>query len=218
MVIKICHNGIKYKSKKDFELYAKDLIYNKIGCCSSVSNTNYFNELFTFLRRHPDEDKLSGMIDFKVSVNKLNRKAYEIYVLKNDGTETDISWRCAISGKSYSKNWELNSAFRSSISYQIMEFRNSHDNVCDMCSSDNTNIHIDHVNHFVLLTKDFIGLMKKENIVVPIKFRKLDDGTNRHTFSEEDDYFCSRWKEYHRLNAELRVLCADCNLTRTKLR
>ena len=35
-------------------------------------------------------------------------------------------------------------------------------------------------------------------------------------FKEEDIDYKTKWSEYHRKNATLRVLCENCNLSRSK--
>lgn len=94
--MKVYHNGYEYYSKQLFSEYVKDLIYNKIGLTNSVKNTKYFNELDTLLMRHPQyKEKTEGMIDYIITLNDLNRKAFEVRVKTLKGLEA-ISWRMAI--------------------------------------------------------------------------------------------------------------------------
>jgi hypothetical protein len=58
--------------------------------------------------------------------------------------------------------------------------------------------------------------MKSKNINIPDTFGDTNDDTHRRCFLETDKDFKNEWTDYHYENAQLRVLCQKCNLTRTK--
>ena len=154
-------------------------------------------------------------VDFKLVANKLNKKAFELNIVKKDGSVEDISWRLCITGKPKTDKHELMSALRYSIEDQIKEYR---DSVCiDKCmlcnEYINNDINIDHIIHFEKLVNDFhSSIMLK----IPIKFDDANDNSNRRKFKKEDSDYENAWKEYHKNNSKLRVLCQSCNLRREK--
>lgn len=61
-----------------------------IGVCDSVKghDPSLFQDLLDVLQRHPrSQAKLQGMKDISIQRNKLNIKAYEIYIMKGDCVE-----------------------------------------------------------------------------------------------------------------------------------
>lgn len=209
----------EYSSQKEFEKFIKEIIYEKIKICNDIKNKypEEYKILVEFLKRHPTYDlKTKNMCNLKISSNKLNKKALEILILNNDKTEIDISWNQAIKGGHKTHKSELVSAMRSSIELQIINFKNNNEKICSKCGSDDK-IHIDHYNpQFNELTKMFIDYIKEKNIKIPTKFDDMIDKTNRRCFKVDDKIFEKKWKKYHKKKAELRVLCSNCNLTRSK--
>jgi hypothetical protein len=158
---------------------------------------------------------LRNISDFSIKRNTLNGRAYELNIVRLDGTETDISWRLCISGKRPSNITTLYAAFRTVIDEQTMEFRTlvKENATCELCKTYTKKFHVDHVVHFQKLVTDFLNTT---TLQVPIQFADCDDGTHRHTFLEADNAISRAFSDYHRRHAVLRVLCAPCNLSRTK--
>ena len=93
---------------------------------------------------------------------------------------------------------------RNVINDQIIEYRTAQNKlVCEFCQSTD-NPHVDHIIHFEKLMKDFI----KEN-KAPETF--LHECNKKIRFRQEDEAFKTKWQQYHRENATLRILCAKCN-------
>ena len=157
--------GRSFKFLKDFELYVKDLIYNKIGLCHSVRQTDYFNDLHELLLRHPMADeKLEGMTDLCIEKNSYGQ-GYAVYIL-GLGFKRDISWRVCIRGvnKSYSQN--LRNAMRYSIEDQIKEFRKNSNGECALCRYNRT-LEVDNVIKLKHLVSQFLKLCHHHNIPIP---------------------------------------------------
>lgn len=200
-----------FATQKEAEEYVRALI-QKIGLRSSVKtyNEDLFCSLLDVLHRHPDsENKLDDMVDISIVRNKLNRNAYEIHIIKTDSVE-DISWRQCISGKGKSC---YKSALRYSIEDQIQLFKKTNNiDKCTLCGkSTNRKPHVDHIIHFEKLIQDFNST---NGMAIPTQFNESNDGTNRKNFTPEDELYANAWKEYHKNNAQLRILCSKCNLTR----
>lgn len=210
-----------YPTQGAFEKYVKNLIYNEIGICYDIKNKSHsqYKILIELLERHPDYDEKSkNMCNLKIVRDTLNKSAYKILIVKNEG-EIDISWHCAITSKHKPFKHELMSAMRSSIDYQICAFKKKTLQRCALCGDDN-DMHVDHndeVNSaFDELAGNFIDIMKNENIEIPNEFGDTNDNTHRRCFLQLDNYFETRWVEYHKQYAILRMLCEKCNLSRPK--
>ena len=216
--IKYVIGNKSYKSKSEAEKYVRDLI-KMIGVCSSVkhSDPESFNELKLVINNHPNKEKIKDVIDFRIVMNKLNKNAFELNIIKDDGTIEDISWKMCISGKEKTNKQQLQSAYRYSIDDQIYNYKQSVSltycslchNVCNILGG----AQIDHVIHFEKLYIDF---QNEINMEPPIEFDDAPDGSNRHIFKMRDIDYDIAWQEYHKKNAKLRVLCRDCNLKREK--
>jgi hypothetical protein len=211
----------EYKTQGEFEKYVKKIIYEDIGICNDVKNAypDKYNILIKILERHPDfNSKTENMCNIKIMYDTLNKKALKILIVKNDGNNDDISWRCAITAKHKSKKHELMSAMRSSIDSQIKQFKKAHYNDgCQICDN-NERLDVDHNDiknsAFDELVLNFIK--KNNDIEIPDKFGELNDDTHRRRFLEKDTDFKDKWLKYHNEHASLRMLCHTCNISRPK--
>jgi len=214
--IPIIHRGITYKSQTDFKKYAIELIYKKIGLCKNIKDHIYYDELLDLLKRHPNyKTKTEYMVNLAIRQNKLNKSSLGVWIIKSDNNpDEDISWaKNCINSKNNSKQSELNSALRSSIQEQIMFYKKN--NTLQECGICNINgDHVDHINHFELLTDMFLKNHNKN--LIPFDFDVMTDGSGRRCFKSKDNIFEKEWKEFHKKNAKLRILCKECNLTRPK--
>jgi len=210
--------GKTYKTQSEFELFVKKLIYNDIGICDDIKNTypSHYNTLIEILKRHPDfTSKTQNMFNLKIVKDTWNTSGLKILIINDDMSETDISWKCAITGKHKSDKNELMSSMRSSIDEQIFEFRKTSSNKCVLCPNTDK-LHVDHIIHFDEIVFNFISIMKDKNIGIPNAFGETNDNTHRRCFLEFDDNFKNEWIKYHYENASLQMLCQTCNLTKTK--
>ena len=209
-----------YKTQGDFEKYVKKLIYEEIGVCHDVKNTypDKYIILIELLKRHPEfNSKSKNMSNIKIINNVLNKKTLETIIIKNH-EEIDISWICAMTGKSKTSKDKLMSAMRSSIGEQIYDFKiNCKNNSCELCDSVKE-IQVDHNNTKNSAFDELAYKFVKENkdIKIPDNFGELNDGTHRKCFLEKDYIFRDKWVEYHRQNAILRLLCHKCNISMPK--
>ena len=211
----------EYKTQGEFEKYVKKIIYEDIGICNDVKNAypDKYYILIKILERHPDfNSKTENMCNIKIMYDTLNKKALKTLIVKNDGNNIDISWRCAISAKHKSKKHELMSAMRSSIDSQIKQFKKDHYNDgCQICGNIER-LDVDHNDTknsaFDELVSNFIK--KNNDLEIPDKFGELNDDTHRRRFLEKDTDFKDKWLKYHNEHASLRMLCHHCNISRPK--
>ena len=207
-----------YNTQSDFEAFVKNLIYNDIGICNDIKNMYplHYITLIEILKRHPEFiSKTLNMYNIKIIKDSLNINGLKIIIINTDGSENDISWKCAITGKSKGIKQMLMSAMRTSIDKQILQFRKDNINICSLCNN-TYKLQVDHVIHFDILAHDFIKIMKRKNIIIPTRFGDTDDNTHRTCFLEIDNNFKNEWVDYHYKHATLRILCQSCNLTRNK--
>lgn len=212
--------GKKYKTQGEFQNYVKKIIYEDIGKCDDVKNTYplEYNILVKILERHPNfTSKSENMCNIKIVCDELNINALKTIIVKEDGDEIDISWRCAISGKSKTPKYELISAMRSSIEEQIFQFKieNKTKMFCVLCNSCK-DLQIDHNDEVGSAFDELVFNFIKENNKIPTKFGDTNDNTHRRCFLEIDKEFENKWCNYHRQNSKLRVLCKNCNISRPK--
>jgi hypothetical protein len=197
------------RTKKAKIEYVRNKI-NRIGLCSSIreEDEDFYNELLELFKSHPDyPEKIEGLMDLKIVRNKIQTRYFEINMIKDDEIIEDISWRCCLEGK---KN-ELTVAYRSAVVDQIINFRDTHAQICELCDIDTGLFHVDHTYHFYKLVRDF---EESNNIIKPTKFDTMVD--NRSCFSRVDRSYEELWQNYHRDNATLRILCDNCNLRRSR--
>lgn len=202
-----------FKTKKALTEYTKNTI-NSIGVCQSLRETNiiFFNFLCELFKRHPDySNKIINMNDIFIVRNTMNPSCYELQLRREDGSCEDISWRICISGK---RKDSIKAAMRAAVSDQIIAFKNRSRFCCELCGTcegTSHNFHVDHVVQFSSLLTAFISMHPN---------RPTEFGSNAYNiacFLPEDAGYERLWQEYHRSNASLRILCANCNLTRPRI-
>jgi hypothetical protein len=161
-----------------------------------------------------------GIKYFYIVLNPLN-KCRELNICRKDNTNIVISYVvCAedsIIDKSRMKvhdvRFKLYQAMRNAINDQIIEFKNTSVFKCVQCSNDDeeTEYHVDHHNPSFMEMRDSY----LEGKVCPTRFDYIDR-LNISKFKEQDIQFASEWREYHRTNANLQILCKSCNLRKPK--
>ena len=186
---------------------------NEIGLCCSVKHEyhDFYDELLEIFKSHPNYPELFlNVVDVAIAYNKINpKKCYELQLIKSNKTLEAVSYRkCFV--KTPTDN-SLKMAMRYSIKDQILDYKDSCDElICAICGSEDY-IQIDHVILFKTLYNDFL---KQNTLTIPTSF----DYTyfNSAKFKEFDKEFKKSWYEYHKKHAILRCLCNKCNQSRGK--
>ena len=161
----------------------------KIGICSSLKNcfpVDYLRFMDLF-KKHPEYPaKLEGTNDIAITLNKWRQ--LQLNLVKGSVLEP-ISWASCMKKVPIKS---MKSKMRDLIAGQIIEFRRTASDVCELCgTTDAEEYHIDHIVPFRELANAFL--------------QDCDIGN----WSGEE-----RWKKYHFENCSLRVLCKACNLAR----
>ena len=187
-------------------------LLNNIGLCPSLKrfHDDAYYQFMDLFKNHPEyPDKVKNIVDIAIVNNELINKYFELQLIKSYGTTDDISYKKCIYQPS--TNNSLKQAMRYAIKDQILDYRDSCDElICEKCGSEQ-NIQIDHMILFKNLYDDFLS---QNTLTIPTEF----DNTyfNSAKFKNNDVEFKNSWDEYHKKHAILRCLCNKCNLTRSK--
>lgn len=204
----------QFKTQASLKTYFRGVI-DRIGLCNSVK-TKYpseFLDLCEVFTRHPEyPEKFIGLIDIKIDYNRQFTNQYVVYIVKNNGEIDNVSvMKTCITGKPKDN---LRISMRYSIQLQIDEYRNNQTiHICELCSNKNQ-IEIDHHSEKAPFAKLYDDFMKLNTLSIPTSFNE----TNSHMkcFKEIDYIFEENWKQYHKNNAILRMLCRTCNGSQPK--
>jgi hypothetical protein len=208
-----------FSSNAECERYTRSLI-TEMGITKSVkqNNMNTFKYLLNLGERHHNyEEKFERFIDFEIRVDIMNKKGLALFIVNNDRTITEISWKKCITGKTTPIRDLFISSLRESIYPQISHYRENTDlsycRICD-CSLIDKLIHIDHYEpQFAELINNFLEI--HNGLVIPTKYDK--NKITYHTkFKEQDEWIGDKFAKYHLEHATLRVLCESCNIKRPK--
>lgn len=169
---------------------------------------------FWLITLHPEFEEKSGVgiKEFFITANPFKKSVKQVNIRRVDGSEIDFSWLTCVDQKNKSNISNLSQAMRGAVVDQIIEFSSPRKHfACELCGDKTSKKHVDHEGPtFFKLVSDFISFN-----LTPEKFDDCET-YHRAKFKKEDDSFEKKWKEYHRDNARLRILCERCNLTRKK--
>ena len=192
-----------FKTKSDALTYFK----NYLASHDSIADEDY--PIFeAFMQHHPCGLKSDERVI--ITNHVMYGKTSKCYAVVNaSGTVDERSYKTAING--YNKASEVKWCMREAIRPQINEFR--HDNTipdtCPMCHSEMNEVHVDHIIPFCRLLSDFLA---KESLT-------FDDIEIVREFGQDkrlkDVELGKRFADYHKEHAQLRYLCAHCNITRS---
>ena len=168
--------------------------------------------LVGLLSRHPlAEEKLAGMRDLQMGRSRLNKKAWEVTVVKENGSVVDMSWQQSIRGRCRDEKARLKKAMReAAFEERIRVFRNITDRrKCGLYGEGivGGQCEVDHFPRtFAELVREF---MASNEHSIPKEF--VDNSDYQTFFREEDRGFEEAWKEHHRKEAGLQIVCVECN-------
>ena len=186
---------------------------NEIGLCCSVKNEHneFYNELLDIFKLHPNYPEMfSNVVDVSIAYNKINPiKCYELQLIKSNKTSEVVSYRKCF--QKPTKDIDLKHAMRYGIKDQILDYKDSCDElICAICGSEDY-IQIDHVILFKKLYDDFLS---QNTLTIPTEFDNTYYSSAK--FQDADKEFVNSWCDYHKKHAILRCLCNKCNQSRSK--
>lgn len=151
-----------------------------------------------------------------IHVQELSPGVRRFLVRRTDGSVRDFSWRHSITPLSQAQR--VAKVCRHYIEDQKEQFRRSHPVLvnCARCgrSLGRADAHVDHESPwtFERLVEDWARTVR-----VNLEDVELIDKTGYGQETEFADVFLAEtWREYHEINARLRLLCRRCNLSATR--
>jgi hypothetical protein len=211
-------DGRVFNTKKAFELYVRNQLYNEIGFGYYETGSTHFSFLYKLFERHPffeyhssGDNKIKG---FLLEENLLCRNAIHMSFVRQCGEHVAFSWRKCITPivKSVAdRNKErLILAMRETISPDTMAFKKNAIPSCKLCGS-TANLHTDHSDiSFKKISTDYLVLCVSSGVQAPQTF-ECDLGTCMPRFRVQDSEFATSWYEYHKKIAVYQILCKTCN-------
>jgi hypothetical protein len=152
----------------------------------------------------------------KQIVVRLNYKAgfkptRGLWIERNDGTWTDISWTsCLKPDGGRTPDEDAVAAARQEVYGQIEAFRAKGHTVCGICGKDIVgDIHVDHAVQFNGLFTDWLAVQNLQAGDIAV----TDEGISS---SFSDPKLRQSWQDFHRNAAVLRATHALCNLSRKR--
>lgn len=196
--------NLEFKTKKQMQDHVRNIIY-LLGE-SIIKPDNEHFKLFQDIVKRQD------VIEFHIIKNPINKKAFHMMYRTKKGL-VDFSWlNCGLDSVDNS----LIKAMRNEIYEDIINFKKQCEKKCVFCNVTDAEFHVDHHEpSFKQLTETF--LKDKETDFLKYKY----NNENKLTYFNDNDFrmvvFSNQWKDYHNKNCNLQILCAKCNLTKSKI-
>lgn len=217
--------GRVYQTKQAVQDYAKTLKLT-VGERHVVGSSGHAFLLDLIKLGHPDADTKIGCGIQSFLVEKDYAGITRFTIIRKDNSRIDFSYLKCIkylgvqNVSDISKReaqHKLQSACRHAVTSQIREFTRQHPNaLCELCGSPAE--HVDHENPTFadLLTAFNTNRRDIPTLFDDIPFEDMSQRMPKQTFRSEDRGYQYDFERYHQVHAQLRMLCAKCNLGRKK--
>jgi hypothetical protein len=185
----------EYKSKKEATERVQRIL--NVEGLDPGDNRQIIEEL---LLMHPRSDVLSIASDtIAIRYDPEHSSSKQFYITFENGTTDAFSYKTCLNGK-YNVRQRIIRKFRNSIVDQIVEFRSEHfkrGDHCPLCDHPMATCNVDHVTKFRNLLSQFLATKNQsiESLVA----------------NDSSSLLIEEWVKYHADNADLRVICPDCN-------
>lgn len=155
---------------------------------------------------------------FTTSKHAIYKTQYYMFYDMDKNMLIDFSYKSCINNTGQIKKLKQNSAFRNTIKYQIVDFKNTcfHTNHEILCSKtgvkllNDSNTHVDH-NYEILPFRVLVSNFTKQYRITETDLETTSDNVELlHYFKNER--ISQIFKEYHKQNAQLRLIHASANL------
>jgi hypothetical protein len=203
--------SLEFKSITACYEYARKIINSEIG--KFEANHPTYNFLIDLLENHPEKNEKigCGVNYFIIEPNRLNPTGNGVYIIRNDGSCIDFSWRlcCGKNKNASTYNYNLTFAMRNAVKEYTIGYKQSHELKCEVCLITNLEYSQYHVDHkttpFSLIVEQFLQVNKCNNI-------SFNDCYLSHSAEfKQDEPIKNKWIEYHNQVADYQILCASCN-------
>lgn len=215
-------NGESFATKKDLQERIRGILWSyRNGDTVNMFDAPFLTSLF---QQHPDADQKigAGIACIEVRRNPVYMNTQGFWIVRADGTETDISYLECLTPTSHAKRFER--ACRAAVEPDTIRFKElffaDATTTVKQCpfTGDQLSFVGSHVDHIAPLTfkrlvSDFIAWANLNIDNVQIDGRGVD-GAIQDTFA--DDNLRSQWIDYHNEHAKLRVISRMGNLSHAK--
>lgn len=204
-----------FRTKTELTAFIRQMLKD---CPEGVVPEDQAAYLFDLFTRHPLYERKvgSGVLRFEVR----GSFAYKgFWFIRTDGSAEDFSFHKCINANPVSVHRsDVLKAMRNLIRYQIVNYRNSLEPtvVCELSNvvlNPRSEGHVDHIHPFIELATEFLkscGIHEFSNVAL----------TYGHTAQDQvtltDLSLSARWKEFHQQRAELRLVSASANVSRSR--
>lgn len=221
MAGKVTKIGSKtFATKKELQDYLQGVLYSVRKGDPLTGIT--LKVVDTVFRNHPNhEDKTQGQ-SYKIAARTSSgplKQYREFYIIREDGTETDFSYKTALAGKTC-KITHIKHALRCIVQQQQWDakteyFEKHQDNkgyvVCPV-----TNLKVkykeSHVDHYPIKFETIVANWFNENGMSSANFEIEDGGDNAICMVVSDKVLERSFYNYHEKHAKYRIVLAKANL------
>ncbi|WP_446084110.1 DUF3223 domain-containing protein [Acinetobacter sp. 1125_18A] len=197
-----------YKTKKSLTDEIRKII-NQIDDDYFITDEEDLELLTWVLSHHHDYlSKIDGSTNFKIKVRRslANSGNKELLIIRDDGTEVDISWTKALNPQGSSTHKEdLRNAAVQAINYQVLQFKDKNtDTICCLCKMQiEEKIEACHYEPRLdeLLTQFFGDKDEMEKI-------EIKDGSYASRYFDPE--LSERWTTFHANHATLKPAHKKC--------
>jgi len=212
----------KFKTKTTLTAYCKHVLNN--AKLNTLLEGEWFDVIDGVLRMHESYAEKTGGEGYSIGVRKcfINGRNRQFYILRADGSDTDFSYLKAMTAKS--KTGYIKETLRAAIVEQTIDWKNNYfDEYADrlgyvICPETNLKVkkkdsHIDHYpKQFDEIIKEWVDLYDVKSDEIVLK----SNGDNSTAWEMEDQELLKTFIEFHKEQAEYRIVLNKVNLQRKK--
>ncbi|EUD11014.1 DCL family protein [Providencia alcalifaciens] len=210
----IIFGDYQFKTKKSaIEEIRRRISLYQFGQKLTEEDEIFFSELFKLHSEY--EEKIGcGIASITVEKDFHNNKC--LYIHRQDGKSTDISWVHCV--KPASQKTIVSYAFRRAVKEAIVAFKKDNLKETVYCPIlhiplNFENSHVAYITpSFDQLFLSFLELVEQNIDSIELKNPNSDDYDQRGVIS--DSRLKEKWVQYHQENAQLKLLSAKANLSR----
>lgn len=214
MQIKISNRT--FETQKAAIDHTRDLLIELEPQCIIDGGTKEYAYLLDLVSRHPDADSKIGAGIQSFYVHRSVTGHIALSIKRVDTTLVDISWVTCVKAKPKTNRDNLLAAMRAAVQTQIANVKatytpNMNCEICDTSIYSLLECHVDHKKPaFLEIANAFIEQNESPQV--------FDDDPvrNNAVFTKDDAVYQKRWQAYHHQHATLRLVHANCNLSRRK--
>ena len=180
------------------------------------TDTEGYDYLTDLVKRHPDAASKIGKGVDAFYVHRSVTGHIALSIKRVDTSLVDVSWVTCVKAKPKTNRDNLLAAMRAAVQTQIADAKSTYTpnmncEICDTPIKTLSDSHVDHKNPtFLEIANGFIAQNESPQV--------FDDDPVRNNaiFTKDDAEYQKRWQAYHHQHATLRLVHANCNLSRRK--